>query len=116
MTYVASPYSHPDPGVREHRFREVCRHTAQMMRAGELVYSPIAHSHCIARFGLPLDWGFWEAHSRAMLACCDSLAVLQLAGWDRSVGVRREIEIATALGIPVRHIVPRENTPAAAGV
>ena len=87
-----------------------------MMREGEMVYSPIAHSHCIARFGLPVDWGFWEAHSRAMLSRCDSVAVLQLDGWDRSVGVRREIEIATTMGIPVRHIVPRENTPAGAGV
>ena len=116
MMYLASPYSDPDPAVRHHRFREVCRHAARMMREGEMVYSPIAHSHCIARFGLPIDWGFWEAHSRAMLSRCDSVAVLHLDGWDRSVGVRREIEIATTLGIPVRHIVPRENTPAGAGV
>ena len=116
MIYLASPYSDPDPGVRQHRFQEVCRHAARMMREGEMVYSPIAHSHCIARFGLPVDWGFWEAHSRAMLSRCDAVAVLHLDGWDRSVGVRREIEIATTMGIPVRHIVPRENTPAGAGV
>ena len=116
MTYLASPYSDPDPGVRQHRFREACRHAARMMRDGEMVYSLIAHSHCIARFGLPIDWAFWEAHSRAMLSRCDSLAVLHLDRWDLSVGVQREIEIATTMGIPVRHIVPRENTPARAGV
>jgi hypothetical protein len=116
VTYLASPYSHPDPAVRQHRFHEVCRHAARLMRAGEMVYSPIAHSHCVARFGLPGDWGFWEGHSRAMLARCDRLAVLDLDGWQESVGVRREIEIAQAMGIPVRHIAPEANTPAGAGV
>ena len=116
MIYLASPYSDPDPGVRQHRFREVCRHAARMMREGEMVYSPIAHSHCIARFGLPFDWEYWEEHSRLMLARCEAVAVLQIDGWDRSVGVHREIEIATTMGIPVRYIVPTENTPARTGV
>ncbi|NLF18649.1 MAG: DUF1937 family protein [Lentisphaerae bacterium] len=115
MTYLASAYTHPDPVVREQRFREACRHAATLMREGEMVYSPIAHSHCIARFGLPVDWGFWAAHSRAMLARCDRLAVLELDGWETSVGVQHEIEIARAMGIPVRHIAPEANTPAGAG-
>ena len=116
MTYICSPYTHPDPAVREQRFQEVCRQAARLLRGGEMVYSPIAHSHCIARFGLPIDWGFCEGHSRAMLARCDRVAVLELDGWQESVGVRREVEIARALGIPVRHIAAAANTPAGAGV
>ncbi len=41
---------------------------------------------------------------------------LELDGWQESVGVRRETEIAQALGIPVRHIVPEANTQAPVGV
>lgn len=115
MIYLASPYSDPDPGVREARFRAACAEAARLMAAGELVYSPIAHSHCIAAHGLPGDWTFWQEHSLAMLRRCDELAVLALDGWQESVGVARELEAALAMRLPVRRIVPREETPAGAG-
>jgi hypothetical protein len=31
MIYLASPYSHPDPLVREQRFRDACRATASLL-------------------------------------------------------------------------------------
>ena len=112
MIYLASPYSDPDPMVRQHRFHQVCREAASMMRRGQMVYSPIAHSHCIVRFGLPFDWEYWQAHSRLMLSFCDGLVVLRLDGWENSVGVQSEIEAARTMGIPIRHVAPRENAPA----
>ena len=45
MIYLASPYSHPDPSVREQRFQNACRIAAELMRSGRIVYSPVAHSH-----------------------------------------------------------------------
>ena len=103
--YLASPYSHPDAAVREDRFRAVCEHAAALLRDGHLVYSPIAHSHPLAALGLPGDWAFWADHNRAMLERSSSLVVLQLPGWERSVGVAAEVEIARALGLPV-HFTP----------
>ena len=114
MIYLASPYSDPDLMVRQQRFLMVCREAANLMRQGEMVYSPIAHGHCISRCGLPFDADYWDAHSRLMLARCESLAVLRLDGWETSVGVQREIELAKTMGIPIRHLVPRENAPAGA--
>ena len=106
MIYLASPYSHPDPSVREFRFREACRAAAKLMRLGKAVFSPIAHGHCICTHGLPTDWRFWEPFDRVQLERCDEVVVLMLDGWRESVGVQAEIRIAGQLGKPVRYLEP----------
>ena len=40
MIYLASPYSHPDPAVREERFREACRAAAKLISLGRIVSRP----------------------------------------------------------------------------
>lgn len=106
MIYLASPYTHADPAVREERFQAVCRAAAELMRRGECVLSPIAHSHPIAAHGLPTTWEFWERLDREHLKRCDELVVLMLDGWKESRGVQAEIRIARELGKPVRFLDP----------
>ena len=106
MIYLASPYSHPDPAVRDERFHAVCRAAAALLRAGHAVLSPIAHSHALARHGLPTEWSFWSRYDLEMLARCDQVVVLMLPGWQESAGVREEIRIARELGKPVRYVAP----------
>ena len=119
MIYIASPYSHPDPAVRETRFQAACRAAAELMRRGKIVFSPISHSHGITQYGLPKDWQFWEACDRAHLERCDEVVVLMLDGWRESVGVKAEIGIARELGKPVSFIEPtalaEENPDACRG-
>lgn len=110
MIYLASPYSHPDAIVRERRFREVCRVAARLIRKGNVVFSPVAHSHAIALCGVPSDWHFWERQDRLFLHTCDELVVLMLTGWRESTGVQAEIRIAEELGKPVRYLAPSGNT------
>lgn len=106
MIYLASPYSHPDPAIREDRFQAVCRAAAALIRDGHAVFSPVAHSHPIAAYGLPTDWAFWETQMRHHLETSAEVVVLTLDGWQESVGVAAEIAIATELGKPVRYLVP----------
>lgn len=98
MIYLASPYTHEDPAVREHRFQLVCKHAAAMMRQGMHVYSPIAAHHPMAMYGLPINWEYWKAIDTEMVTLCSGFTVLMLAGWEDSVGVQAEIEIAESLG------------------
>lgn len=104
MIYLASPYSHPDKVIRERRFHQVCRAAADLIRSGEVVFSPIAHSHVIAAHGLPSNWQFWERLDWKQLAWCKEVVVLMLDGWRESEGVQREIRIATGLRKPVRYL------------
>ncbi len=107
LIYLASPYSHPDPAVREARYRAVCEAAARMIARGELVYSPIAHGHGIALFGrLPTSWACWRLLDLRMLEACDAVAVLCIEGWRESTGVQAEIDAAGALGLPVRFLGP----------
>jgi nucleoside 2-deoxyribosyltransferase len=104
MIYLASPYSHDSHFVRQHRFEAACRAAAALLKAGVAVFSPIAHSHPICRFGLPSDWRFWARLDREYLERCDVLAVLTIHGWQESVGVQAEIKLAGELGIPVVYV------------
>lgn len=106
MIYLASPYSHPDPAVREERYRAACRAAAALLLAGQPVFSPIAHSHPLMDYGLPADWAFWQRYDRELLARCDEVVLLLLAGWRESVGVRDELRIARELGKPVQYLAP----------
>jgi len=105
LVYLATPYSHDDPAIREQRFREVNRVAAEMMRQGVHVFSPISHTHPIAECGdLPKGWEYWQAYDRAMLRACGKVAVLMQDGWENSVGVQAEIGLARELGLPVEFI------------
>jgi nucleoside 2-deoxyribosyltransferase len=104
MIYLASPYSHADPAVREARYQAACRATAVLLKAVFVVFSPIVHSHPLVEFELPTGWDFWERIDRAYLARCDEVVVLMLDGWRESTGVRPEIAVARELSRPVRFL------------
>lgn len=107
LVYLACPYSHPDPEVREARFRAANQAAAVLAAAGVHVFSPITHTHPILLAGdLPCGWEYWEAYDRAVLDACRALVVLQAEGWDQSTGVRAEVTIAEQLGLPCYFVPP----------
>ena len=107
MIYLASPYTHPDRGVLEQRFRAVCQVASDMLRTGKLVFSPIGHSHPITEHGgAPDTWDFWRGVDLEILARCDEVIVLKLPGWDESRGVQAEVATARKLGKPVSYVDP----------
>lgn len=105
MQYIASPYSHPDPSIREARFLCVRNYTYEMLRRGRHVFSPIVYSHQFAvDFDLAGPFDQWEKFDFDMIDRCDELVVLMLGGWDRSVGVKAEIEYARRKGKNVSYV------------
>ncbi len=106
MIYLASPYWHADPAIRNQRFRAACRATAQMIRQGTTVFSPVVYGHALSGEGLPGDWSFWEGHDTDYLMLCNEVVVLQVDGWEESEGVREEVRLATALGKRVGYCEP----------
>lgn len=113
--YLASPYTILDTdglseqaikNRRTRRFNEVCKKAAQLMEGGELVFCPIAHSHPIEVHGMETvhDGDFWLKQDFALLQFAKKLVVFKMDGWEQSNGVRREIEFAKELNIPVEYI------------
>ena len=110
MTYLACPYSHPDPAVRQARFEAVNRVAARLIREGILMFSPISHSHPLAVCGgLPGGFAYWETHNRAWMERCDDMIVLMLDGWRDSRGVRDEIAIMEEAGKAVVYLEEEPN-------
>ena len=106
MIYLASPYSHLDPSVREARFDAACQATVELVRAGHVVFSPIVHGHPLVRFDLPTTWEYWERFDREYLRRCDEMLVLMLDGWRESRGVQAEIDLAIEMDLPIRYLSP----------
>jgi nucleoside 2-deoxyribosyltransferase len=74
VIYLASPYSHPDPAVRQCRFELACMAAARRMERGLIVYSPIAHSHPIEQFmAQQQSHEFWMDQCMALLRRADSM-------------------------------------------
>jgi hypothetical protein len=102
LIYLASPYSHPDPAVRNARYEAVARYTILAIREGFVIFSPIVYGHQLALTGdLPTDAEWWRSFNETVIAACDSMIVLQIDGWQESLGVKMEIEFAASRNIPV---------------
>ena len=107
IIYLAVPYTHADPAIRERRFNIVNKVAASLINKGLHIFSPISHSHPIALSGdLPKGIEFWLEFDRCFLEVSQKLIVLKLDGWEESKGVKAEIEIATELGIPIEYMEP----------
>ena len=103
--YLAAPYSHGDFAVCDQRFRAANWMAAQLMSEGNIVFSPLSHSHPISLcLNNSLDHDFWLAQDRTFVEWCDAVYVLCLMGWESSFGVNREIEWAMELGKEVIYL------------
>lgn len=104
--YLAAPYSHKDPLVRERRVTKVNKKAAELMMDGHLVFSPLSHSHPISFFCAvdPCDNDFWLRQDLWILAICDEMHILCLGGWYESKGIQTEVRFAIKHGIPIVYI------------
>jgi hypothetical protein len=105
LVYLAAPYTHPDRVAMNDRAKMINILAGGLMKRGVHVFSPISHSHSIAQdCDLPANFEFWREYDEEILSKCSALLVYQISGWDSSVGVKAEIEIAKRLDIPVFYV------------
>lgn len=103
LIYLAAPYSHPRPQLRRLRVKDATTFERGLTCAGAMVYNPLRYSAALADIA---DDDTWRAHGLRLLTACDILVVLQLPGWDESVGVKAEIVAAERAGKPVYYHAP----------
>jgi hypothetical protein len=110
VAYLAAPYSHPDPAVRQERWLEASRAAALLMTQGMTVLSPLSMGHPIGvvgkPLGMPTDFEAWAATSLTLLRAAQALFVLALEGWRESEGVAAELGAAREWGKRVIHLHP----------
>ena len=103
--YLAIPYT----GIEELSFKVANYIAAKLMNEGNIVFSPISHSHHIAAQNeLESGWDYWKKFDESFIGWCDIVAIVMLIGWERSKGVNGEIDIADSFGKPITYIDPKQ--------
>jgi len=87
MIYFASPYSHPDPLVRQARFDAACHAAAGLIQAGHAVVAPIVHGQARGNETSPV-FARHRQNSSISLSSAHDAPVAHVAGRgaDRPVG------------------------------
>lgn len=99
MIYLASPYSHKDPYVRELRTMLTEKIMVELLLQGRNVVSSIVLMHDAAnRYDMPKDALFWESYNKDLQSACTATYILCPPGWRESKGVKMEIDHAKELG------------------
>lgn len=105
--YVASPYSHPDPAIREERYKLAVKAAKTLTRLGYSAFVPIAYDglwDLDPTFTVDHSWSFWEKIDLPILDRCSALILFEIPGWEKSQGVAGELEHCDKMGIPVMSI------------
>lgn len=103
MIYLASPYNHPSPFVREQRYLAAMEVLSLLLKYKMWAFSPIVHCHELKKVAdLPPDFDFWLSYDFHILDRCSELLILNISGWSASAGVGAEYRRARERGLPVR--------------
>ena len=104
--YLASPYTSGTAYVKNLRYISVAMIAAHLATKGYIFFCPIIQSHWIAYYGEigNTSWEYWENFDTEMLTRCDALLVATLPGWEKSIGVQAEIQIAKDLKKPIKYV------------
>ncbi len=104
MIYLASPYSDPDPFIRNRRFIGAREFTMQTMDEGHLIFSPIVYGHQFSSdFEKPYEYEHWVQFNNALLYRATAVWVLRLKGWEKSRGIEYELRQAAQLALPISY-------------
>lgn len=97
--YLATPYS-KYPGGLQAAFDMACEQTALLVKAGIPVFSPIAHTHPVAMIaGMdPLDHTIWLPCDQPMMDAASGIIMVRAESWEKSYGMKVELETFTAAG------------------
>jgi len=105
--YLASPYSHPLPEIREGRFQANERAMVHYFRKKTTVFCPIVHWHAVAlKNNLPFTFDYYEVQNDPLVIAARSVHILELDGWIESKGVQHEINVALDHDRPVYVVSP----------
>lgn len=104
--YLAIPYSKID---KELAYKVANIIAAQLINEGNIVFSPITHSHPLVEYGLPNTWEFWEAQDRSFIEWCDEVHIIVLGKngmeyIEQSTGIQGEINLAHGYSKPIKYI------------
>lgn len=110
MIYIASPYSHKSALIRHFRVESIDKAIGKLQdRYPYAFIGPITQSARTVEYMKSKGTGFesWETRDLTYISRCDEVWIVKLAGWEKSVGVIKEIAFALENNIPVKYLTPK---------
>lgn len=106
MIYLCSVYSTgADSDLMQKRYEYVSKRTAEFLKQGFTVFSPIVHCHLIAnKYDIQKDWSFWRVHDLKYIDASNEVWVLMMPNYEQSKGMNAEIYYAKSIGMQVKFI------------
>lgn len=103
--YLAIPYT----GIEEESFNVVNKVAGELMQQGHIVYSPISHSHPIAKVSkLPTSYDYWKRVDEEFISWCDKFIIVVIGKFghiliNKSYGVQEEFKLALKLNKEIEY-------------
>lgn len=105
--YLACPYS-SDRDREQERFEEVTKIAVLLASMGLRLYSPITHTHPMHSISpemhAEISHREWMEMDKPFLMGASLLVVCCMPGWDRSAGIKMEVDYFTRLQKPILYI------------
>ena len=108
IEYLACPYHHDNPFIKQERFIQSCIVAAKLIDQGRIIFSPISHSHPISQFTKENNHDLWLWQDTPFLRVADKLLILKLDGWNESKGIAEELTYFMATGKPIEWLEPED--------
>lgn len=107
--YISNPYNGTDE-QKETRAQTAAKVCGQLLKKGVYAWSPIVHNHAMMRtfdqFTLEERRSKILEFDFSLLKSSKGMIVLKIDGWDKSFGVKAEIELCQKLSIPIKYLDP----------
>ncbi len=110
MIYLATPYTHPDPAMKERRYEQACALWHYFWSRGTVIYSPIVHARPTAkRYQIPGGYQTFQKWDEGMIEVATAVWVGMIPGYQESTGVNNETTFARSLQLPVVELESTEE-------
>ncbi len=97
LVYLSIPYSDKSKLVVRRRMEVFNQVTLKLLSMGVHVVSPMLVEHILTGTDIEITYDRWTEYCEVMMDSCAELWVIQVKGWDKSTGVKAEIEYAKTL-------------------
>ena len=109
MMYISTPFTHEDPEVEKQRVEEAEDVTCLIIRYWEdyvVPFCPIAYTGRLQKKLRPnINWLEFD---KEFLKLFDSVMVVKMEGWEESVGVNYEIDLARKERKEILYVSPNQ--------
>ena len=107
IEYLGLQYTDSDPLMENWRADISDRIAADLFVHGKIIFAPVSTWHHTARkYDLPGTFEYWAELDEEFIKISKKLLIITLPGWEDSVGVTGEIELANKYNIPIEYIDP----------